>query len=97
MARPRGISTREAAAQITARTGRAVSYQTVFRWCQRLRKDGYAEVRGTGSTRRWHLTGAAAATFAGQLFGGTDAVAQGGGTDVTPVLRLFRPTDSDAP
>ena len=96
MARPGGVSTREAAAKIAAGTSSTVSYQTVFRWCCRLRADGHAEVRGTGSTRRWHLTEASAGRFTRQMQAGPGAVAQGGdASPAPPVLRLVHPSEGD--
>ena len=90
IAAPAGTSTREAAQVIAARTGKPVSYQTVFRWCQRLRLDGVAEVRGTGSTRRWHLTAAASDDLAGQAAVKIAEAADAATGSAYPVLRLVR-------
>ena len=54
LAAPGGVSTRAAAA------GLSWSHTTVHQQLQRWRLEGVAEMRGTGSARRWHLTGRAA-------------------------------------
>jgi hypothetical protein len=59
LARPDGISTRQAAEIITAKTGQSLSHQTVQRALERLETLGHAEVRGGHlgpSFRRWYLT-----------------------------------------
>ena len=54
LAAPGGVSTRAAAAALPW------SHTTVHQQLQRWRLEGVAEMRGTGSARRWHLTGRAA-------------------------------------